>query len=153
MKAFIGTAGNRKLTYGAYYSISSQRCFPISHSPLSVWKHWFRAKTQVRFAWSHDAGRGWVERVLFLVRYVPFLLGLEIIGTRPLRMFSIVALAYACIGVVSLILGTWIVGSWHLQSSIRSCVERKRVMRLVLILWSLALVVGMVSYMFLYTNS
>jgi uncharacterized membrane protein YozB (DUF420 family) len=88
----------------------------------------------------------------FLFVMLPSLLGLEIIRTQPLHMFSIVALAHACIGAVSLILGAWIVGSWHLQSSTKSCVERKRVMRLVLILWSLALVVGMVLYMFLYTN-
>jgi uncharacterized membrane protein YozB (DUF420 family) len=88
----------------------------------------------------------------FLFVMLPSLLGLEILRTQPLHMLSIVALAHACIGAVSLILGTWIIGSWHLRSSIKSCVERKRVMRLVLILWSLALVVGIVLYMFLYTN-
>ena len=88
----------------------------------------------------------------FLFVMLPSLLGLEIIRTQPLHIFSIVALAHACIGAVSMILGVWIVGSWHLQSSTVNCVKRRIIMRLVLILWLLALVVGIVLYMFLYTN-
>jgi hypothetical protein len=88
----------------------------------------------------------------FLFVMLPSLLGLEIVRTQPLHIFSIVALAHACIGAVSMTLGAWIVGSWHLRSSTVNCVKRRIIMRLVLILWLLALVVGIVLYMFLYTN-
>ena len=88
----------------------------------------------------------------FLLVMLPSLLGLVIIRTQPLHVVSIAALIHACVGAVSIVLGLWIIVLWHLQSSTKNCVKRKKMMRLTLILWLLALAVGIVLYMFLNTS-
>ncbi len=86
----------------------------------------------------------------FVLIMLPSLLRTEIIITQPLQAVSIVALIHSSVGLVVMILGIWLVASWHLQSSIKNCFKNKRLMRLTSILWLVALLMGFLLYYLLY---
>ena len=86
----------------------------------------------------------------FLLVMGPSLLGFEIIRTQPLHEISLITLAHGVIGGLALILGAMIVLSWHLQSSTKNCVKMKRLMKPTIILWTIALVLGILLYSVLY---
>jgi hypothetical protein len=65
-------------------------------------------------------------------------------------LLSTVTLFHAGLGGVSLAAGIWIVGSWHLQTSIIKCVQKKLVMRYLIVTWILALILGITLYMLTY---
>ena len=86
----------------------------------------------------------------FLIVMGPSLLSLEIVKSQPLHQYSLIALAHATTGAIALIFGIFIVANWHLQSSVRSCMKRKRLMRVTIVLWTTALVLGIWFYTILY---
>jgi uncharacterized membrane protein YozB (DUF420 family) len=88
----------------------------------------------------------------FLTVMLPSLFSMEIIRTQPSSAISLVTFTHAAVGVVTMVLGLWLVASWHLQSSIQSCATKKKVMRLTAVLWSITLILGILLYMWLYTN-
>jgi uncharacterized membrane protein YozB (DUF420 family) len=90
--------------------------------------------------------------VSFLLVMLPSLLGLQIIRVQPTHIVSLVTLAHGTLGLIAMILGIWLVGSWHLQSSIQGCSRKKKMMRLTRALWLIALFLGVLLYMYLYTN-
>jgi uncharacterized membrane protein YozB (DUF420 family) len=86
----------------------------------------------------------------FLVIMLPSLLS---VGIPQLSdVVSLVIFAHATLGVTTMILGLWLVGSWHLQSSIQNCAAKKKVMRLTAVLWLVALLLGVLLYVYLYTS-
>jgi uncharacterized membrane protein YozB (DUF420 family) len=86
----------------------------------------------------------------FVLIMLPSLLRTEIIITQPLQAVSIVALIHSSVGLVVMILGIWLVASWHLQSSIKNCFKNKRLMRLTSVLWLVVLLMGFLLYYLLY---
>jgi len=86
----------------------------------------------------------------FFLIMLPSLLRTEIIITQPLQAVSIVALIHSSVGLVVMILGIWLVASWHLQSSIKNCFKNKRLMRLASVLWLVVLLIGFLLYYLLY---
>lgn len=67
----------------------------------------------------------------------------------PGRLYF-VTLAHAGLGGIALVLGVFLVVSWHLQASTQNCVKKKKIMRLTFVLWVLALILGILLYMLLY---
>jgi uncharacterized membrane protein YozB (DUF420 family) len=88
----------------------------------------------------------------FLLVMMPSLSTLEILKTQPLHWFSLVALAHAGLGAITIILSIWIVVVWHLQSSNQNCIKKRKLMRLTLILWLLVFFLGFLLYAILNTN-
>ena len=86
----------------------------------------------------------------FFLIMLPSLLRTEIVITQPLQAVSIVALIHSSVGLVVMILGIWLVASWHLQSSIKNCFKNKRLMRLASVLWLVVLLIGFLLYYLLY---
>ena len=86
----------------------------------------------------------------FILIMLPSLLRTEIIITQPLQAVSIVTLIHSSVGLVVMILGIWLMASWHLQSSIKNCFKNKRLMRLTSILWLVVLLMGFLLYYLLY---
>jgi uncharacterized membrane protein YozB (DUF420 family) len=87
----------------------------------------------------------------FLLVMLPSLLGLATVTElTPLSISMVVA--HACLGSATMALGLWLVGSWHLQSSIQGCTRRRKIMRLTFIAWLVTLLLGVLLYMSLYTN-
>jgi len=62
-------------------------------------------------------------------------------------IFVMLTLVHVIAGVISAVLGVWIVGSWHLQKDLKPCFRKKRVMDVTVTLWVLALVLGIILYL------
>ena len=88
--------------------------------------------------------------ISFLLVMGPSLFSFEIIRTQPLNEVSLIALTHGIIGGTALVSGALIVASWHLQSSTKNCVKRKKLMRMTIVLWTIALVLGIWLYTILY---
>jgi uncharacterized membrane protein len=88
--------------------------------------------------------------VSFLVVMGPSLLSFDIIRTQPLNKSSLIALTHGIIGGIALVSGVLIVAFWHLQSSTKDCVKRKKLMKITIVLWATALVLGIWFYTILY---
>jgi uncharacterized membrane protein YozB (DUF420 family) len=86
----------------------------------------------------------------FLVIMLPSLLSMGI--PQLSDVVSLVIFAHVTLGVTTMILGLWLVGSWHLQSSVQNCAAKKKVMRLTAVLWLVALLLGVLLYVYLYTS-
>ena len=68
---------------------------------------------------------------------------------HPNRLYF-ATLAHAGLGGTALVLGIFLVASWHLQVSTQNCVRRKKIMLLTFMLWVLALILGILLFMLLY---
>jgi uncharacterized membrane protein YozB (DUF420 family) len=88
----------------------------------------------------------------FALVMLPSWTSLEVIRTQPLHYFSLAALGHAILGALGIILGLWIVLSWHLQSSTQGCIGKRKIMRLTIVLWILTLIIGIVLYKNLYVG-
>lgn len=88
--------------------------------------------------------------VSFALVMGPSILGFNAIITEPLRDVSLVAVAHGIMGGIALISGAVLAFSWHLQTSFKNCLRRKRLMKPTIILWTLALLFGIWLYTILY---
>ncbi len=88
----------------------------------------------------------------FLLVMLPSVLRLEILRTQPFHIVSIVTLSHTAIGAVAVLLGISLVAVWHLQSTSKDCFRRKNWMRVTIVLWMFALVLGFLLYAYLYTT-
>jgi hypothetical protein len=60
---------------------------------------------------------------------------------------ALVGLSHGIIGAIAEFLGIWLVGTWaYVQSDIKYCIQRKKLMRIILAFWVLALGVGILYY-------
>jgi hypothetical protein len=66
--------------------------------------------------------------------------------------FSFITVTHAILGGATLILAIWLIASWHFQRSLKSCSRRKKAMLLVFIMWIIALLLGILLYLYLYTT-
>src|SRR3972149_1290345 len=59
----------------------------------------------------------------------------------------IIALVHAFAGIVAFVLGVWLVGSWRLKADMKTCFAKKKIMRVTLSLWLIALILGIILYL------
>jgi len=59
----------------------------------------------------------------------------------------IVILVHAFAGIIAFVLGVWLVGSWHLKADLKKCFAKKKIMRVTLSLWLIALILGIILYL------
>lgn len=62
------------------------------------------------------------------------------------------ALVHVALGAVAVMMGVWLVGSWRLQVDIQKCFARKRLMLATIIVWSGAMLLGILLYAALVTS-
>ncbi len=60
---------------------------------------------------------------------------------------AIVIIGHAAFGSIAGILAIWVVISWHLQSTIKNCARKKKMMRIIFTLWMAALIFGFLLYL------
>jgi uncharacterized membrane protein YozB (DUF420 family) len=61
---------------------------------------------------------------------------------------ALVGLFHGIIGAVAEFLGIWLVGTWaYVQEDIKYCIQRKKLMRAILVFWVLSLGVGVLYYL------
>jgi uncharacterized membrane protein YozB (DUF420 family) len=86
---------------------------------------------------------------LFIMGPAFFIIFENGLSQRPV-LLSIATLIHAGLGGASLMTGIWIAVSWHLQTSIVKCIQKRHIMRYLIITWILALVLGIILYLMLY---
>ena len=59
--------------------------------------------------------------------------------------------AHISLTVLAVLLGVWVVGSWRFRTNL-FCASKKKVMRLIAILWILGYFVGVLLYLVVHTN-
>jgi uncharacterized membrane protein YozB (DUF420 family) len=59
----------------------------------------------------------------------------------------VTTLVHAFVGITADILGIWLVASWRLQADMKTCFAKKKIMRVTLTLWLIALVLGIILYL------
>jgi hypothetical protein len=61
---------------------------------------------------------------------------------------ALVGLFHGIIGAVAEFLGIWLVGTWaYVQEETKYCVQRKKLMLIILVFWVLSLGVGVIYYL------
>jgi len=68
----------------------------------------------------------------------------------PLELISIVGLFHGIAGIVVMILGSWLVATWHFSKEVTGCFKRKSIMRVTIAAWFSALILGIVLYILFY---
>ena len=86
----------------------------------------------------------------FLVMGPSLLFWKELVAVIPLSTFSIIIMSHAGLGSLAELLGIYLVASWHLRKSTQNCAEKKRIMDATLVIWLIALYLGVLLYTTLY---
>jgi uncharacterized membrane protein YozB (DUF420 family) len=68
-------------------------------------------------------------------------------STNLADIIVVTTLVHAFMGIATDILGIWLVASWRLQADMKTCFAKKRIMRVTLTLWLIALVLGIILYL------
>jgi uncharacterized membrane protein YozB (DUF420 family) len=66
---------------------------------------------------------------------------------NPVDALMVTALVHAVTGIMTVILGFWLVASWRLQVDVKACFAKKKAMRVTLTLWLITLVLGIILYL------
>jgi uncharacterized membrane protein YozB (DUF420 family) len=69
-----------------------------------------------------------------------------------LDRLSLITVAHASFGTLAEILAIWIIASWRLRPSIQQCTKNRKMMRVTLVLWLLAIFLGILLYALLNIN-
>ena len=70
----------------------------------------------------------------------------EYIVPTPLEIVSVVGIIHGILGIITLSLGVWIVGSWRFSKNIQGCIKRKKYMLKTLTFWIATLIFGIILY-------
>jgi uncharacterized membrane protein YozB (DUF420 family) len=82
---------------------------------------------------------------------VPSLLSSGGLFENLLGSLQLVILAHATLGILVEILGLYVVLAWALHyKDVKPCFKRKRIMRVLAVLWTIALILGIYVYILLY---
>lgn len=76
-----------------------------------------------------------------VIAFTPTSLSLMVVAT---------AMVHGTLGIVTVLLGIWIVASWRLRTSLQYCAPKKIVMRTTFILWVITITIGIILYFSLY---
>ncbi len=88
----------------------------------------------------------WVMVPSFMKGIIPYISG------NGADIIVIIGLVHAALGIIAAVLGTWIVGSWRLRQTLQYCIPKKRIMLLTITLWIIAIALGILLYLRLYTT-
>jgi uncharacterized membrane protein YozB (DUF420 family) len=70
----------------------------------------------------------------------------EYIVPTPLGIHSVVGIIHGILGIIALLLGAYLVGSWRLSKNIQGCINRKKFMLKTLTVWIATLIFGIILY-------
>jgi uncharacterized membrane protein YozB (DUF420 family) len=99
--------------------------------------------------------------ILHIITVLAVMLPSFVLGVIPLIFdgasfaLAMVASFHGIMGIIAAVLGVWIVTSWRLRASLQYCggsAPKKKLMRLTLILWVIALLLGILLYLHFYTT-
>jgi hypothetical protein len=89
-----------------------------------------------------------INGLLVVAHMGPSLIYLLRVEIPVLDPVALVGLFHGIIGAVAEFLGIWLVGTWaYVQEETKYCVQRKKLMRIILAFWVLALGAGFLYYL------
>lgn len=74
----------------------------------------------------------------------------DYIVPQPFEVTSLVGLFHGVAGIIAAVLGVWLVAAWHFQSDLKPCFRKKQVMRATIVIWIVALILGIALYALFY---
>jgi uncharacterized membrane protein YozB (DUF420 family) len=107
-------------------------------------------KKKKKFAWHGNVMlvAVLINGVLLVAHMGPSLIYLLREEIPVLDPIALVGLFHGIIGAVAEFLGIWLVGTWaYVQAEIKYCIQRKKLMRVILAFWVLALGLGFLYYL------
>ena len=90
----------------------------------------------------------WVMLPSFLLGVIPLIL------ENSSALVTMVAPLHGIMGIIAAVLGVWIVATWRLRASLQYCGRgkyKKKLMLFTLIIWLIALFLGILLYLHFYT--
>jgi uncharacterized membrane protein YozB (DUF420 family) len=63
------------------------------------------------------------------------------------------AIVHGITGIITVLLGVWLVTSWRLRTSLQTCFAKKKIMLVTLSLWLVTISLGILLYLSLYLPS
>lgn len=75
----------------------------------------------------------------------------EPVSKVPFQTFSIVVLSHVSLGVIAEVMAFWLVVSWRLRPP-KHCIGKRNLMRATIFIWLVALFLGVLLYLYLYTS-
>jgi uncharacterized membrane protein YozB (DUF420 family) len=92
-----------------------------------------------------------LNAVSFLLAMGPSFFSLSgFISEQPTHVLSVAVIIHGILGAIAEILGIYLVVSWGLRKSVQSCQRRKPIMRVTMVLWPIAVFLGILLYALLY---
>jgi uncharacterized membrane protein YozB (DUF420 family) len=89
--------------------------------------------------------------ISFLLVMFPSLLSLnEFLVNYPYNQLAIIVFAHSILGAIVEILALALVITWRLRSNVKYCSRKKILMRVTFILWLVALILGILVYLYAY---
>lgn len=73
-------------------------------------------------------------------------------GTIVYNAAVIISLVHVTFGSIALALGIWLVAVWHFKTDLKNCFKNKKIMRLVLVIWTTSILLGIVMYVMFWTS-
>lgn len=62
------------------------------------------------------------------------------------NILQVTTLVHVALGALAVLGGVWVVGSWRLKADVQECFGRKRLMLATIVVWSGAMLLGIVLY-------
>jgi uncharacterized membrane protein YozB (DUF420 family) len=107
-------------------------------------------KRKKKFAWHGNVMlvAVLINGVLLVGHMGPSLIYLLREEIHVLDPIAFIGLFHGITGAIAEFLGIWLVGTWaYIQSEIKYCIKRKKLMRIILAFWILALGLGVLYYL------
>lgn len=74
----------------------------------------------------------------------------EYVVPAPKELPSVISLLHGITGLIAIILGVALVSVWRFSKNISVCFKRKKLMRVTIIVWIIALILGIVLFAIFY---
>ncbi len=91
-----------------------------------------------------------IHLISILVIMVPSFNAIVFIETGIPTYIIALSIVHGVLGLLAFLLGLWIVASWRLRTSLQYCAPKKKVMRVAIILWMTAIILGTIMYLIFY---
>ncbi len=73
-------------------------------------------------------------------------------GTIVFDATVIMSLMHVALGSIAVVIGIWIVASWHFKTDLKVCFAKKKIMGPTFALWTLSVLLGTIMYVIFWRS-
>ncbi len=88
-----------------------------------------------------------LHTVVVLAWMIPIFSSIFSFPTNILNPLVAAIFVHAITGIATILLGIWLVASWHLKVDVKNCFTKKKAMRATMALWIITLILGIIMYL------